>query len=117
MPNEELAKMLRGIIPAELKPIKDELVSVKTQLGELEPIKIQLDENTRIAKALLHRTEELDAKFDGLLLATATKESIARLEAKMASKEDIDRLAHDVNFLVRKAAEHDEDIRRLRKAE
>jgi len=35
----------------------------------------------------------------------------------MASKEDIDRLAHDVNFLVRKAAEHDDDIRGLRKAE
>jgi len=74
MPNEELAKMLRGIIQAELKPLKDELVSVKTQLGELGPIKIQLDENTRIVKALLHRTEELDAKFDSLLLTTATKE-------------------------------------------
>jgi len=35
----------------------------------------------------------------------------------MATKEDIYRLAHDVNFLVRKAAEHDDDIRKLRKAE
>lgn len=73
MPNEELAKMLRGIIQEELKPLKDELVSVKTQLGELEPIKIQLDENTRIVKALLHRTEELDAKFDSLFLTTRHK--------------------------------------------
>lgn len=107
MPNEELARLLRHIIQEELKPIKDEMISVKSQL----------DENTRIINVLLHRTEELDAKFDGLLLTTATKESIARLEAKMATKEDIDRLAHDVNFLVRKAAEHDDDIRRLRKAE
>ncbi len=32
--------------------------------GQAE-IKGQLDENTQIIKALLHRTEELDAKFDG----------------------------------------------------
>lgn len=91
--------------------------AAEAKLDQLEPIKSQLDENTGIVKALMHRIDELDAKFDGLLTTTATKASIERLEAKAASKEDIDRLAYDTSFLVRKAAEHDDDIRRLRKAE
>jgi hypothetical protein len=67
----------------------------------------------------LHRTDELDAKYDGLLHTTATKEAIAQIEAKLdncATKEDIDRLAGDVTYLVRKAAEHEDDIRALRRA-
>ena len=110
MPNEELAKMLRGIIPAELKPIKDELVSVKTQLGELEPIKIQLDENTRIAKALLHRTEELDAKFDGLLTTMVTKEAIANL----ATKEDIAALDSKFEVLNSRLFHQEAELHRLK---
>ncbi len=42
----------------------------------------QLDENTQLIKALLHRTDELDAKFEGLLHTTATKDSIASLNSK-----------------------------------
>lgn len=55
----------------------------------------QLSENTGYIKALLHRTEELDAKFDGLLNTSVTKEclaglvdknDIAQLDARMNAK-------------------------------
>jgi chromosome segregation ATPase len=46
-------------------------------------IKDQLDENTQLICALLHRTEELDAKYDGLLNNTATKDAIANIDSKL----------------------------------
>ena len=68
----------------------------------------QLRENTDYIKSLLHRTEELDAKFDGILHTTASKDAIKALDTK------IDRVAADMTFLVRKAAEHEDDIRNLK---
>ena len=43
---------------------------------DMSEVKGQLKENTDLIKALMHRTEELDAKYDGLLHTTSTKESI-----------------------------------------
>jgi len=45
-------------------------------------IKGQLDENTQIIKALVHRADELDAKYDCLLHTTATKDLITNLDNK-----------------------------------
>jgi predicted nuclease with TOPRIM domain len=42
----------------------------------------QLDENTQLIKAFMHRTDELDAKFEGLLHHTATRDSISSLDSK-----------------------------------
>ena len=54
---------------------------VKSHIGEVEgqlgDVKGQLSENTQFIKALLHRTEELDAKFDGLLHNTVNKDMLA----------------------------------------
>lgn len=50
----------------------------------------QLRENTDYIKSLLHRTEELDAKFDGVLHNTASKDAVARVETK------IDILSHRI---------------------
>lgn len=52
---------------------------------KVDIIKEQQDENTLLIGALMHRTEELDDKFDGLLHNTLTKDAIADL----ASKDDI----------------------------
>jgi len=58
----------------------DQLITIVSQLvSTVDNIKGQLDENTQLVKALLHRTEELDAKYDTLLHTTATKDSIASL--------------------------------------
>ena len=56
----------------------------KQTLNRLDNIEGQVRENTDFIKAILHRTDELDAKFDGLLHATLTKDAIAHL----ATKED-----------------------------
>lgn len=50
---------------------------------DMSEVKSKLKENTDLIKALMHRTEELDAKYDVLLYTTATKEVIERLESKM----------------------------------
>ena len=51
--------------------------------NRLENVAGQLQENTHILRALEHRTEVLGAEFHGLLLNTATKDSVARLEAQV----------------------------------
>ena len=54
-------------------------------LNRLDNLEGQVKENTDFIKAVLHRTDELDAKFDGLLHTTLTKDAICHL----ATKEDI----------------------------
>jgi uncharacterized phage infection (PIP) family protein YhgE len=99
-------------IDNEIGTIKMEIVTIKAEMGT----KTQQDENTRLLDALMHRSEEMDAKFDGLLHNTAAKESITVLSEQLkAVNQRIDRMAMDVNFLVRKAAEHEADIFEFKK--
>ena len=65
-----------------VEKIDDNVAGVKQKVDD---IKGQQDEDTRLISALMHRTEKLDAKFDGLLHNTLTKDAIADL----ATKEDI----------------------------
>lgn len=67
------------------KILQQILQEIQTLKEGQRNIETQLNENTLIIKALMHRTEELDAKFDGLLHNTVTKETLGRL----ATKEDI----------------------------
>ncbi|MCX7780345.1 MAG: hypothetical protein N2491_05430 [Negativicutes bacterium] len=103
---------------SEISGIKSEISGIKSEISgiksEISGIKSQLSENTQIIKALMHRTEELDAKFDGLLHTTATKDALINFENKITTQ--LDRMAGDITFLVRKTAEHDDDIRALRRA-
>jgi len=50
--------------------------------GRLENLEGQVKENNSFIQALIHRTDELEAKFDGLLHTTATKDSITTLNSK-----------------------------------
>lgn len=65
-----------------LEQILQEIQNLKESQRNIE---IQLTENTQIIKALMHRTEELDAKFGGLMHNTVTKEALD----KLATKKDI----------------------------
>ncbi len=105
MDNSELLQAIKSMIQEEIKPIKEEVSQINQRLGNIE---CQQTENSNYIQALLHRSEELDAKFDGLLHATASKEAFKSLDAKL------DRVAADMTFLVRKAAEHEDDIRNLK---
>ncbi len=98
MTNEEFQKL----VIKELSGIKGQLNELTNDIGS---VKGQLNENTQLIKALLHRTDELDAKYDSLLHTTATKDTIGSINTKL------DRMAADITFLVRKAAEHEDDIR------
>ncbi|MEN6566100.1 MAG: hypothetical protein ABFC57_07340 [Veillonellales bacterium] len=83
MTNEEFQKLML-----------EQLQGINTRLNgldnRLENVEGQLGETNGIVKALMHRTEELDAKFDGLLHTTATKDAVERVETK------IDILTHRV---------------------
>jgi len=60
-----------------MEKILQQLLDGQVQLLESQNnIKGQLDENTQIIKALIHRSDELDAKYDCLLHTTATRDSI-----------------------------------------
>ncbi len=101
-------------ILAELKGVRTDVSGLKADMAALQE---QLNESTGFVKALIHRTDELDAKFDGLLSTTATKEIIQLLEGKMATRKGLSALTEDVNFMVRKIIDHDDAIRLLQKAE
>ena len=60
---------------SRLDKLDKDIITVKEEMGT----KTQQDENNRLIDALIHRTEEMDAGFDGLLHNTASKESITAI--------------------------------------
>ena len=84
--------------------------------NRLENVSGQLQENTRILHALEHRTEVLGAEFQGLLLNTATKDSVARLEAQIeqiASNQTIQ--GESVNIIAMRQLQVESEMNVLRK--
>ena len=84
--------------------------------NRLENMAGQLQENTRILHALEHRTEVLGAEFHGLLLNTATKDSVARLEAQIeqvASNQTIQ--GESVNIIAMRQLQVESEMNVLRK--
>lgn len=86
--------------------LNQDLSEVKTTVNNIEG---QTRENTDFIQALIARTDHIAATVDGQAIASA--------KALGETNKSIDRIAGDITFLVRKAAEHDDDIRQLRKAE
>ena len=87
---------------------------VETRLDNLEE---QMSETNGLVKALMHRTEELDAKFDGLLLKTASKDAVERIE------ETVNRIAviqttqgESINILALRQLQTEADVATLKKA-
>ena len=89
MTNEEF----QGLVLEQLAGLKTDISDLKTDVSALKTdvsalktdvssLREQTSENSQFIQALLHRTEELDAKLDGLAVNTASKESIADLDAK-----------------------------------
>ena len=84
----------------------------------LELLVQKVTEHGEILQALRHSSEIQKAQFDQLQITVAhiegrQEEMNERLEQMDKS---IDRMAGDISFLVRKSAEHDDDIRELRRA-
>lgn len=98
-----------------LEQILEKLNSLDNKASGMETditlIKTQLSEHGEILQAVRHAQETQKAQIDQLIIDTA------HLNGKQEElNQTTDRLAGDVSFLVRKAAEHDEDIRNLRRA-
>ncbi len=74
----------------EVKEIKSDIAHLDTKIERYGEVQQQ---------DIYHLLKMMDKKLD-----------------QSATKDDIDRLALDVAFLVRKAAEHESDIRELRRA-
>lgn len=97
MTNEEFQQL----VISELKDLKFDVSSLKCDVTDLKSsqqemqvqlhhlnekvdrIEVQQAENTGFIQALLHQTEELGAKYDGLLNVTASKDGLAKAEAKI----------------------------------
>ncbi|MBU2700613.1 putative nuclease with TOPRIM domain [Sporomusaceae bacterium BoRhaA] len=78
-------------------------------LEKLDNLDGRLQENIVVTKGLVHQSELQNTQFDNLMNVTA------RIEGHMANSEkNIDRMAGDITFLVRKTAEHEDDIRNLK---
>ena len=66
----------------------DRLASqVQNNTAAIEALQGQTTENTDMIKALVHRVDELDAKFDGLLVNTASKESVENIKKYLRAVE------------------------------
>ena len=99
---------------ARFDNLEARMSKVETRLDNLEE---QMSETNGLVKALMHRTEELDAKFDGLLLKTASKEAVERIE------ETVNRIAaiqttqgESINILALRQLQTEADVATLKKA-
>ena len=117
MTNEEFQKLVLKELESMgsgQKELKEDVSNIKKDISnvreDISNVKGQLNENTQIVKALRHRTEELDAKFDGLLTTTATKEAIANL----ATKEDIAALDSKFEVLNSRLFHQEAELHRLK---
>lgn len=84
----------------DVRGMKDEITSIKTQL----------DENTQITKAIHHRQSESDAKLEGLSL------DFAKLHGDVIStKDSVAELVEDQKSINELLGEHEVSIRSLRR--
>ena len=80
-----MEKILQQLVEGIAKLVDGQTQIIKrldTIENDTSNIKGQLDENTKIIKALIHRADEIDAKYDCLLHTTATKDLITNLDSK-----------------------------------
>lgn len=112
--------------------VLEKLGGINERLGNLEG---QQSETNAIVKSLMHNSEALSAKVDGLAISTASKDFAKRSEtmitlmnAKMATKEDLaelrlqimeeldavrSELKEDIKSIAEVTGEHEMNIRTL----
>ena len=73
-----MSEQLLKEILSEIKSMKDEIRTIKQEMVT----KSDMEENTRILRALEHASQVNTAEMEGLKLNTATRDSIERLDAK-----------------------------------
>ena len=93
----------------------------KSILSRLDRVEGQLEENTAILRALEHRSQVQSAETEGLKLATASKKALARIEANMATKDDVHAISEQqaehsklLDGLSRRSIIHETEIHELK---
>lgn len=105
-------------VKSEIKDVKNHLTNVKNDLtnvkndltnvkNDLTNVKTQLDENTQITKAILHRQDEIDAKLDRL--------SMDLHEFQGEVKSEMEDLKDHLKFNTQKITENELEIFKLKK--
>lgn len=77
----------------------------------------KFEHHEQLLSAIIHAQEEQKAQIDQISINLARmhgrQESMSETVDRIA--ETLDRIADDITFLIRKAAEHEKDIRDLRR--
>ncbi|WP_346200781.1 hypothetical protein NSQ96_06960 [Caldifermentibacillus hisashii] len=118
--NNELKTMLESIIQEALKPIKEEMQTIKGEVqilkgdmqtikGEAQTIKSQVNENTQLLKAVIHRQEETDAKLDAISM------DVHKLHGEINYiKEEMSDIKTTVDFTYQKTTKNELEIFKLK---
>lgn len=94
--------------------LESEFKDTKTQFGDMETniesMKSQLDENTQLTKAVLHRQEETDAKLENLTF------NHHKLHGDVTHiKETLQNIKGDIQFTYEKTSQNELEIYRIKK--
>ncbi|CVK21628.1 hypothetical protein [Sporomusa sphaeroides] len=106
-------------LETKVNSLEAKVNSLETRMDIVEG---KLDENIAVTKALRHNNEEINAQLHSLghSLAELTG-TVNQLDSKVDKlanclAEHIDRTSDNINFLLRKTAEHGDDIHQIRRA-
>ncbi len=99
-----------------LSKILEKLESMDNRLIRVEQdmvTKSDIEENTRILRALEHASQVNAAEMEGLKLSTVSKASFDQLQDHL--DERLDAIQTDLSYILGKVAQHDRNIVKLNK--
>ena len=105
-----------GSINTRLGSVEKEMVTTNTRLGSVEKemvTKSDMDESTRILRALEHASQVNAAEVEGLKYTTASKEFVQKGFSDIAER--LDGLQTDLSYAVEKITRQDRSIVQLSK--
>lgn len=115
-----MSEQLLKEILSEMKSMKSEITSIKSEMKSMKSemvTKSDMEENTRILRALEHASQVQAAEMEGLKLTTATKESVARIEAKIDRVTEIQTVqGESINIIALRQTNTEAEVNILHKA-
>lgn len=91
----------------DMAGMKTDMVGMKTELAS---VKAQLDENTKLTRAILDRQEETDARLESVAM------DIHKMQGAITSlKEDVSDIKGGLEFTYQKTTKNEMDIFKIRR--
>lgn len=119
--NNELKDVLKSVIAEALQPIQVELQQLNNRVGSIETdlanvksevahVKSQLDENTKLTRAIFDRQEESDARLENLSM------DFHKMHGDVTSiKEQLTDVQGEVEFTFQKTAKNEMELFKLKR--